>query len=61
MKLWKRLKVHKTSEIVWENAYGTVSRARWVISALVSDIYRSARSYVYGGDAGGIFVIRDLL
>ena len=38
MKLWKRLKVHKAQEIVRENAYGTVSRARWVISVLVSDL-----------------------
>ena len=30
MKLWKRLKVDKASEIVRENAYDTVSRARWV-------------------------------
>ena len=43
MKLWKRLKVHKTSEIVRENAYGIVSRARWVISALVSDLSLKAR------------------
>ena len=36
--IMKTLKVHKTSEIVRENAYGIVSRARWVISALVSDL-----------------------
>ena len=37
MKLWKRLKVHKHRKSC-EKMHGIVSRARWVISAHVSDI-----------------------
>ena len=47
MKLWERLKVHKTSEIVRKNAYGIVSRARWVYLSTSLQKLSRAFNHIY--------------